>query len=174
MQKLEDYYLIAEIISGYDTGGYVKLKSYSDFPDRFFLLEIIYIDIFNEIIPFIVEDVERIEDNFILKLKNFDSYEHVEFLVGSKIYVDSKNLYPLEDETYYIHDLIGCKVFYKEKFFGNIEEVMHLSSNDVYIVKSESGEILIPAISDLIESINIADKVVYLKQDFDGYKDDED
>jgi len=174
LQILEDYYLIAEIISGHDENGYVKVKSYSDFPDRFYLLEIIYIDVFNDIKPFVVEDVERIEDNFLLKFKNFDSFEHVEFLVGSKIYVDSKNLYPLEDETYYIHDLIGCKVFFNDKFFGNIEEVMHLSSNDVYVVKSESVEILIPAISDLIESINIAEKIVYLKQDFDEYRDDED
>lgn len=170
---MENYFLIAEITSVFNDDGYLKLKSFSDFPDRFFLLEKIFIDIYNEKRLFFVEDVERIEDYFILKLENFDSNQHVDFLVGSDVYVDTKNLYPLDDKTYYFHDLIGCKVFFNDKFFGKIEDVMHLSSNDVYVVNSEDSELLIPAISDLIESININEKVVYLKQDFDKFNDDE-
>lgn len=170
---MENYFLIAEIISVFNDDGYLKLRSFSDFPDRFFLLEKIFIDIYNEKRIFFVEDVERIEDYFILKLENFDSNQHVDFLVGSDVYVDDKNLYPLDDKTYYFHDLIGCKVFFNDKFFGKIEDVMHLSSNDVYVVSSEDSEILIPAISDLIDSINISEKVVYLKQDFDKFSDDE-
>ena len=173
MQDIKNYYLVAEISSVYSDDGYVKIKSYSDFPDRFFLLENVYIEIYNKKRLFFVEDVERIDDYFILKLKNFDSVEHVEFLVGSKVYVDTENLYPLDDKTYYFHDLIGCKVFFNDKFFGKIEDVMHLSSNDVYLVRSGDDEKLIPAISDLIGSININEKVVYLKQDFDKFSDDE-
>lgn len=173
MRNLEDYYLIAEIISVFSEDGYVKLKSYSDFPNRFFYLEKIYIDIYNGKRLFFVEDVEWVEGFFILKLKNFDSVSHVDFLVGSKIYVDAGSLYPLEDETHYVHDLIGCKVFFNNKFFGKIEDVMHLSSNDVYLVKEGDKERLIPVIYELIESININDKVVYLKQDFDEFSDDE-
>ncbi len=173
MRFIEDYYLIAEIISVFSEDGYVKLKSYSDFPDRFFLLEKVYIDIYNGKRLFFVEDVEWVEDFFILKLKNFDSVDHVGFLIGSKIYVDSNNLYPLEKGAHYIHDLIGCKVFFNDKFFGKIEDVMHLSSNDVYLVNDGNTERLIPAISELIKSINISDKVVYLKQDFDEFSDDE-
>jgi len=170
---LKDYFLIAEVISVFNDDGYLKLRSFSDFPERFFLLEKIFIDIYNEKRPFFVEDVEGIEDYFILKLENFDSSQHVDFLVGSNVYVDANNLYPLDDKTYYFHDLIGCKVFFNDKFFGKIEDVMHLSSNDVYLVKSDDEELLIPAISDLIESINIDEKVVYLKQDFDKFSDDE-
>ena len=93
------------------------------------------------VIAVVSEDVERIEDFFILKFKNFDSDQHVEFLVGTRIFVDSNDLYPLDDNTYYIHDLIGCKVFFNDKFFGIIEEVLHLVSNDIYVVRSEDKEI---------------------------------
>ncbi|MEN8192402.1 MAG: ribosome maturation factor RimM [Bacteroidota bacterium] len=174
MRDLEKFYLIAEIVSVFNDDGYVKLRSHSDFPDRFLHLEKVYIDIFDDKREFIVEDVERIEDFFILKLRNFDSDEHVEFLVGATVFVDSENLYPLDDKTYYVHDLIGCKVFFDDKFFGKIEDVLHLSSNDVYVVRSENTENLIPAISELISSINIDEKVVYLKHDFDEFSDDED
>lgn len=173
MQELEEYYLIAEINSVFDDDGYVRIRSYSDFPDRFLDLNYVYIDIFNEKRKFDVEDVERIENFFILKFRNFDSIEHVEFLVGSQIFIDSKNLYQLDKETHYIHDLIGSKVFFNEKFFGNIEDVVHLTSNDVYVVKLNEKESLIPAISDLIDLIDMDKKVIYLKQDFDEFNNDE-
>ena len=99
MQDLEEFYLIAEIISVFDD-GYVRLRSYSDFPDRFFHLEKIFIDVYNEKRLFFVEDVGRNGDYFILKLENFDSGEHVDFLVGCKVYVDAKKLYPLDGETH--------------------------------------------------------------------------
>ncbi len=172
---MEDYYLIAEITSVYNTDGYVRVKSYSDFPERFFLLNEVYIDIFGDYRIFVVEDVESIEDYFILKFKNFNSDEDAEFLISSKIFVNKSGLVPLDDETFFIHDLLGCKAFYNEKFFGKIVNVLSLTSNDVYVVEDESGfERLIPAVGDFIESVNISDKLVILKQDFDELGDDED
>ena len=61
MENLEDYFLIAKIISVYDDDGYVKVKSFSDFPERFFLLDKVYIYIFGDYREFLVEDVEKIE-----------------------------------------------------------------------------------------------------------------
>ncbi len=171
---MEDFFLIAKIISVFKTDGFVKVKSYSDFPERFFLLNKIYIDIFGDRRLFFVEDVDRIEECFVLKLKNFDSDSDVEFLVGSTIFVDKKDVVQVKDGTHFIHDLIGCKVFFNVKFFGKIIDVLSLSSNDVYVVENEKGEqILIPAISEIISDINIKEKIVTLKQDFDEFSDDE-
>jgi len=171
---LEDFFLIAEISSVFSDDGFVKVKSHSDFPERFFLLDEIYIDIFGEKRSFFVEDVDRIEGYFILKFKNFDSDADVEFLVGSAIFVNKKDLIQLDDDSYFIHDLIGCKVFFNDKFFGSIVDVLSLTSNDVYVVKSEDGnERLIPAISEMISDIKIDKKTIYLKQDFDEFSDDE-
>ena len=171
---MEDFFLIAEISSVFNADGFVKVKSHSDFPERFFLLNEIYINIFGEKRLFLVEDVDRIEDYFILKFKNFDSDADVEFLVGSAVYVSNNDVVQLDDNSYFIHDLIGCKVFFNAKFFGKIVDVLSLTSNDVYVVESNDGkEILIPAISEVISDININEKIIYLKQDFDEFNDDE-
>ena len=173
MEILEDYYLIAEISSVFDGDGYIKVKSFSDFPDRFFHLDKISINIYGHHREFIVEDVERIENNFILKFKNFDSDIDVEFLVGSAIFVKKNELVALEDDTFFIHDLIGCKVFFNEKFFGKIVDVLSLRSNDVYVIENdEKYERLIPAVAEFIQSVNIEEKIVLLKLDYDELSDE--
>ena len=171
---MEDFFLIAEITSVFDADGFVKIKSYSDFPERFFLLENVYINIFGDYRLFIIEDVEQIGDFFILKFKNFDSDEDVEFLVGSSVFVLKSDAVSLKKDTFFIHDLIGCKVFFEKKFFGKIVDVLSLTSNDVLIVKAEDGaERLIPFVENFIESVDIEKKIVELKQDFDEFSDDE-
>lgn len=174
MEYLEDFFLIAEISSIFDENGFVKIKSYSDFPERFFLLDKVYINIYGDYREFIVEDVERLENYFIIKFRNFNSNIDVEFLVGCTVFVNKKDAVTLDEDTFFIHDLIGCEVVFNEKFFGNIVNVLSLNSNDVYVVEDNDGiERLIPAISQFIDSINIVEKKITLKQDFDEFSDDE-
>ena len=114
------------------------------------------------------------EDYFILKFKNFDSDNDVEFLIGSTICVSKNDVVHLDNDTHFVHDILGCKVFFNTKFFGNVVDVLSLTSNDVYVVKNDIGdEILIPVISDIIQNINIKEKIINLKKDFDKFSDDE-
>ncbi len=171
---MEDFFLIAEVSSVYDDSGFVRIKSFSDFPERFFLLDRVYINIFGDYRKFIVENVEKIGSLFILKFKNFDSEIDVEFLVGSAVFVKKKDVVALESDTFFIHDLIGCKVFFNTKFFGSIVDVLSLNSNDVYIVHDDEGrERLIPAISKFIDIVNLEKKTIKLKMDFDEFSNDE-
>ena len=170
---MEDFFLIAEVSSVYDDSGFVRIKSFSDFPERFFLLDRVYINIFGDYRKFIVENVEKIGSSFILKFKNFDSEIDVEFLVGSAVFVKKKDVVTLESDTFFIHDLIGCKVFLNTKFFGSIVDVLSLNSNDVYVVHDDEGrERLIPAISKFIDIVNLEKKTINLKMDFDEFSDD--
>lgn len=172
--KLSEFFLIAKIIAVYNSEGYVTVKSYSDFPERFFVLNKIFIDVFNEKREFFVEDVVEFGDNFIFKFKNFNSKDDVEFLVGSSLFVQEEDVIELKEDTYFIHDLIGCKVFFSSKFFGKIKDVLSLSSNDVYVVEDNNGrELMIPAIKEYIKSVDIDNKKVYLKQDVNYLFDDE-
>ena len=60
-------------------------------------------------------------------------------------------------EEYYRHDqIIGLSVRTTDgKTIGTITEILTGKSNDNYIVQSPTGEILIPAIEDVIESIDL-------------------
>ena len=65
--------------------------------------------------------------------------------------------YPLPDGQYYHYEIIGLKVrTIQGELLGTITDVISGKSNDNYIVKGTRGEILIPAIEDVVKSIDLS------------------
>ena len=64
--------------------------------------------------------------------------------------------YPLPEGQYYHHQIIGLQVRTTQgELLGNVIEVLTGKSNDNYIVQGAKGEILIPAIEDVVQSIDL-------------------
>ena len=65
----------------------------------------------------------------------------------------------LEENEYYIADLIGMEVVTDEGEFGILRDVMETGANEVYIIDSkEHGEVLIPAIRDCILDVDVENR----------------
>ena len=79
----------------------------------------------------------------------------------------------LKENSYFIHDLIGCKVFKEGKFFGVLTDVIKLTSNDVYVIDNDGEEYLLPALKDFIEKINIGSKELLLSKNAELSGEDE-
>lgn len=162
---MKDFFLIAKITSLFGKNGFVKIEPYSDFPRRFVELEKLFIDFWGSKKIFFVEDVKELNNAVALKFKNFDDKRYAGVLVGRGIYVEEKDLIKLPDDTYYIHDLIGSKVFRGGKNIGTIADVISPPANDVIIIRNEkSKELLIPLVLDFIESFDPQSKILVLKQ----------
>jgi len=160
--------LIAKIISVYGSNGFVKITSYSDFPERFFDLKFVFADFFGEKRKIRVEEVKKLKNFFVLKLENFNTEDDCGFLVGKELFVDDDNLVKLPVNTYFIHDLIGSSVFQGNLLLGIITDVLSAPANDLYVVNSPDGEeILIPAVAEYIEMFDKDNKKLMLKQDID-------
>jgi 16S rRNA processing protein RimM len=170
---VKDYYLIAKIISVYGKEGYVKIHSFSDFPDRFSGLKKVYIDFFGDKKSFIVENTLKIKDSIFLKFLNFNSAEDADILTGKEIFVDEQDVIKLPEDTFFIHDLIGSEVIEDRKNLGRIKDVLLYPANDVYVVETPEGkEILIPALKALIESFDPVKKIMVLKAGTSLYDED--
>ncbi len=171
---MSEYFLIAKIVSIVGKDGFVKILSFSDFPERFFDLKKVYLDFFGEKKIFFVDAVKHQKNFFALKFKNFDNENDTQILLGKEVFVDEANIVKLPENYFFIHDLIGSKVFRNEKFLGVIKDVLTYPANDVYLIEGNKGsELLIPALSELIESFDPEDKILILKPGGELY-DDED
>lgn len=170
-----EYILIARIEQLYGKDGFVKLKLFSDFPDRFLNLKKVYIDFWGDKKTFFVEDVNDLKGKIIIKFKNFDSPEDSQVLIDREIYVDEKDAVSLPDNHFFVHDLIGSEVVVEKERIGTISEVIKGKANDVIVISTdEKKEILVPFVLNFIEKFDAAKKRLILNISKDFLKDDED
>jgi len=75
------------------------------------------------------------------------------------VYVTTASRPELPDGEYYHHQLIGLTVMDEEDtLLGTLVDIIETGANDVYVVRDKSGsELLLPAISDVILDIQLAD-----------------
>ena len=169
---MSDYFLIAVIRSISDQDGSVIINSHSDFPDHFFSLKKVFIDFFGQKKELVLEYVKYLNDSFVFKFLNFDSAEDVEFLLGKELYVDDENLYKLPNDAFYIHDLIGCEIYKESLFFGILIDVLKLPASDIYVIKKNNNEIMIPAASKYFSKIDIKNKKIFLSEENSIFNED--
>ena len=171
---MDDLFLIAEVKAVFNSRGYLSIISFTDFPERFFKLKEVYIDVFGTKKLFEVEAAENIKGNFVLKLKNFDSTDDVEAFIGKRIYVKPEDSVELPEDTFFVHDLIGSKVLVNSKFFGSVVDVLNLPANDVYVIKTDDGkEIMFPAVKRFIKNFNAEEKILELEVEEDFFNENE-
>lgn len=158
-----EFFLIAEIKSTVNTEGYLRLSSISDFSERFSTLDFVFIDVFGDKRKFFVEGFYFSGKHPVIKFKNFDSIEDVEFLIDKKIFVDRENLAETGENEFIVNDLIGADVYYGVEFFGKLKEIESYPGNDVFVVEKPDGnEILVPSVKEFIEQVDLENKRIYL------------
>ena len=71
--------------------------------------------------------------------------------------VSRENAVELEEDEYYMADIIGMDVYTEDgEKFGVLEDIMETGANDVYVIDTdEHGEVLVPAIRECILDVDI-------------------
>jgi 16S rRNA processing protein RimM len=98
----------------------------------------------------------RPHKKFILALlEGVRTRAEAEQLRGKMVLVDPADLPPLDEDAYYWHEILGMRVVTEEGGnVGKITEILPTGSNDVYVVREGEKESLIPAIKEVIISID--------------------
>ena len=91
----------------------------------------------------------------IIKLKGISSREDSITLKNQYLRVKRSELQELGEDQYYIMDLEGMEVstISGEKI-GKLLEVIETPANDVYLIQGEDRKYLIPAVKDVIKSVD--------------------
>jgi len=162
---MEEYFEIGQIVNTNGLKGFVKIKPFTDDITKFKNFKKVYIQRKNELEEFCIEDVKFIKNMVLLKLKGIDSIEEAENFRNYYIKVKREDEEPLEENTYYIVDLIGCEVQEESgNVLGKLIEIFSTGSNDVYVIKDDLGkQVLIPAISEVVKNIDVENKKIVVK-----------
>lgn len=154
-RSAEPQFLVAgHIRAPHGVKGELRVQVLTDFPERFQPGAEVWVGDFPQ--PFRVERARFTDDIVRLRLAGVGDRTAAEALRGLDIRVPRGEAMPLPEGTFYIHDIVGLEVWTEEgERLGEVSEVMSLPANDVYVVDSEQGEILLPAIRDVILDIDI-------------------
>jgi 16S rRNA processing protein RimM len=144
--------IVGRILAPWGIRGEVKVEVLTDFPERFAPRKVVYLNTS----PLEIESCHPHKQHLVVKLATIDSIEDAEKLRGQDLNIPSSELHPLPEGQYYTFQLIGLKVVTTEgQTLGRVTDIMSTGSNDVYIVEGKRGEILIPAIEDVVKSIDL-------------------
>jgi 16S rRNA processing protein RimM len=112
-----------------------------------------------------VEELRRHREVLLLKLSGCDDRNAAEELRGMLVQIPIEEAVPLEEGEYYHFQLIGVRVETEDgEWLGQVVEVLATGANDVYVVRGPQGEVLLPAIEDVVRELDLASKrmVVHL------------
>lgn len=97
----------------------------------------------------------------LILLKDCSTRKQAQGWIGADVFVDKKDLPNLPEGEYYHFELKGLEVVTEGgQPLGVIEGVFSTGGNDVYVVRGPSGEILVPAIEDVVIKVEKGKRVV--------------
>lgn len=150
----KEYLEAGKIVNIHGIKGEVKIMPYTDTPELLCEFDRLFFGRDKEEI--FIERSRAFKNMVIAKLEGIDTPEAAEKLRNKILYMHRDDL-ELDENTYFIQDLIGVEVSDADSgvVYGTIADVMQTGANDVYVIKGESREFLVPAIPDVIITTDI-------------------
>lgn len=162
---MEDFFRIGVITSTHGLKGEVKVFPTTDDVSRFKKLKKCILRT-----PKGDMEVEKASCKFfknmvILSFKEFKDINEVEKYKNCELYVSREDAVPLDEDEYYIADVIGMDVVCDDgNKLGTLKDVMQTGANDVFEVELSDGkELLIPVIKDCVLDMNYETRVITVK-----------
>lgn len=157
---MEDLLRVGVIASTHGLKGEVKVFPTTDDVRRFSSLKHCKLDTGSGFLDLKIQSVKFFKQFAILKFKDIDHINDIEKYRGKDLWITRENAVELEDDEYFIADLIGLSVYTDTgELFGELKDVIKTGANDVYVVLTMQGkEVLLPATKECILDIDLSKK----------------
>lgn len=138
--------------------GELKITPLTDDADRFKSLKRVYVDgreyraVKSRVLP----------NGVFVTLEGVDDRNKAEVLRDKDLQVDRSDAVALDKDRYFIVDVIGCEVFVGEEKIGRLVDVLQYGAADVYVISTQKGRAMIPAIDRIVLLIDAQNKRILL------------
>ncbi len=153
------YVVLGQVRRPHGVRGEVRVEIFTDYPERMGQHDVLYLAhsrTTDDVRRWEVESVRPHKGVLLIKLVGCDDRQAAEKLRGMLVQLPVDEAVPLEDDEYYYFQLEGMDVETDTgEWLGRIAEVLEPGAHDVYVVVGPRGEILLPAIEDVILSLDL-------------------
>ncbi len=108
-----------------------------------------------ETVPYTVETVRLRQSVALIKLAGCDDRNSAEPMRGWLVQIPISAAVPLAQDEYYDFQLIGIQVYTNDgEYLGRLQQVLETGANDVYVVQGPRGQVLLPAIDQVVQQLD--------------------
>lgn len=142
---------VGEITAPYGIRGAVWVKPFAARSARRNKLGKVILVRNGESSPAEVTSFKPVGERWIVALAGIQSREDAGGLRGWVISIPIQDIASLPEDTHFVHDMIGRKVLAEDgRFLGRLANVFPTGTNDVYAIEGPEGELLFPALRELV------------------------
>jgi 16S rRNA processing protein RimM len=140
-------------LSAHGIRGELKCRVITDFPKQRFKRG-------NTVLlratPFTVRSARYQGPNVLLGLTEIVDRTTAETFRGADVEVPTSDTVSLPRGQFYWHQVIGLHVIdvTTQEDLGTVADILETGANDVYLVRGARGEVLVPAIKDVVNEID--------------------
>lgn len=160
-----EYFDVAKILTTHGLTGEVKVNVITDFPEERFAegMHLALKENTDRILT--IKKSRSFKQFWLLQFNEVTDIDAAEKLRGKVLVVSETDRGELPNNVYYYKDILGCDVIdnESEKILGKITDIQSPGANDIWLVHEKNGkEYWIPNIADVIKSVDVPDKKIYV------------
>jgi 16S rRNA processing protein RimM len=155
---------VGRIGSTHGVKGEVSVLPLSEVGSRFEPGSTVFLDE-REDLPLTVASSRPHRQRLLVSFGGVEDRTAAEDLRGRYVFVPTSAAPPLPDGEYWAYDLVGCEVLTEEgRPIGRIREILHTEANDVWATDGEGGEMLIPALKDVVREVDVPGRRIVVRE----------
>ena len=162
----EDLLLLGKVVRPHGLDGTLRVLSFAESEKSFLKAGVLFIrSITGEIRKHGIRSIKPHKKVFLLELEALSSLEEAEKYRDADILVDKGTLERKEGDEYFWFELLGLDVYLKGgTYLGKIGQIVPSGSHDIYVVTEGKREVMIPAIHEFIEEIDLENKRMVIQE----------
>ena len=150
---------VGRLLKAHGLKGALKLELYTDNPERRFVpgaeftLQVPEASAWHGK-SITIRDYRVMNGSSVVFLEGVEDRTAAESLVKAILWMDEDD--EVEDDAWYAHQLAGLDVVRDDQVIGRVVRVEHLPAQDLLIVKTDSAEVMVPFVSAIVPTVDIA------------------
>ncbi len=160
----ETWVEVGRIGKAFGLKGEVVIHYFGDGPDRFIPGAQVFIVTPHGRVAAEVSSARQLTKKLVVAFAGRTSIEAIAGWVGSVVQVPAATLPVLAPGSWYHYQLVGLEVYRADgRRLGVLEKILATGGNDVFCVRDGGREVLIPAISEAVERVDLEAGRIVLK-----------